>query len=380
MKKIILSIAFLSINLASYSDEKNPGNNVNFERLYVLGDSLSDTGASTGSITKYRNNCDDKDLNPFILNLLNLGFLADICSKLPEKISFASPAHMGRSFTNGKVAAEVLAEKMNLELSPAWKVNDLSLFGFVNFKGSSQLGTNYAISGAKAAIGNDMADTLFLNNFTLNQQVSALIAGKGNRDMRNDLFLIMIGANDIISATFNSNNLIIDNAVFEIEKSLISLYNEGARNFIITNVPNIASLPLIKADLKHRAEHLSIDYNFKLNAKITDFKINHSDANIIYIDLYKLFDNLKQDYSHNGIDFSTPCTSNISDTMINNVDFSLLLNIINSGKLPFEYINGCSAQTINNHFFFDSVHPSSWGHEKLGNKMYELLLENRSKE
>ncbi|BBH53931.1 SGNH/GDSL hydrolase family protein [Fluviispira sanaruensis] len=383
MKKIILSIAFLSITCTSYSNEKNPENNVNFNRLYVLGDSLSDTGASTGAITKYIRNCNDdnlKSLNPFILNMLNLGFLIDICSKLPEKISFHSPAYLGRSFTNGKVAAEILAEKMQLDLSPAWRVNDLSLFGYVNFKGSTQLGTNYAVSGAKAAIGNDMADILLMNNFTLNQQVSALLAGKGDHDMRNDLFLIMIGANDIISATINSNNLIIDNAVIEIEKSLLSLYNEGARNFIITNVPNIASLPLIKSDLKHRAEQLSIDFNYKLNAKITDFKINYGNSNIIYIDLYKLFDDLKQEFFQSDMDFSTHCTTNISESMITNIDFSLLLSIMNNGKLPFEYINGCSAQTINNHFFFDSVHPSSWGHEKLGNKMYELLLENRTKE
>ncbi|BBH53932.1 SGNH/GDSL hydrolase family protein [Fluviispira sanaruensis] len=392
MKKIITAIVFLSITCTSYSNGKNSENNINFERLYVLGDSLSDTGAATGAITKYLNNCNDdnlRNLNPFFLpflsldptisSLLNSGFLSNTCSNLPKEISFDTPAYMTRSFTNGKVAAEILAEKMSLELTPAWKVNDLSLFGFVNFKGSSQIGTNYAFSGAKAAIGKDLVDTLLLNKFALNQQLSALLAEKGDRDLGNDLFLIMIGANDIISATFNSDNLIIDSAVLEIEKSLLSLYNGGARNFIISNVPNIALLPLINPNLKPIAEYYSKDFNFKLNAKITDFKVNYGDANITYIDLYQVFDDLKKESSKKGMNFLSPCTTNISDSMINSVDFSVLLNTIRSGKLPFVYINGCSAQTINNHFFFDSVHPTSWGQEKLGNKMYELLLENSTK-
>ena len=365
MKKIITMLGFLSISNEVFSLntsdflQNNSDFSGKFERLYVLGDSLSDTGVLTGAITGFLKDFE----NPF-----------QLLFPLPKKISFEIPqAYGGRSFTNGKVAAEILADKIGKNLTPAWNIDSLS-YMFFNFNGSSKIGTNYAASGAKAVEGNSTVDNVLFNKFTLDKQVNALLSSKGNHNIKDDLFLIMIGGNDIISAIGDNNMSSLDNAVNGIENAIIELYNKGARNFIVTNAPDIGLIPLIEQSNKEKATGLSSYFNSKLDTKIFNFIENNTDVKITYVNIYSLFHNLIQKSKEGMMNTSAPCISNISNLLNKNSDFSNLLADIGSGILPFRYESNCSPEKIKDYFFFDYIHPTKEVHEELGKKIYEQLL------
>lgn len=152
MKKNIMLFLFTSISITSIScdnpnstfSNKNNAKKIAFNKLYVLGDSLSDTGSYTGILSGY--------------------------SKKSKGISFDDPPfHIGKSFTNGEVAVEVLVKKMGLQITPGWDAPSLNIFGF-SIRGSSQVGTNYAVSGAKASIGKSEMDIKFINHISLEKK------------------------------------------------------------------------------------------------------------------------------------------------------------------------------------------------------------------
>ena len=358
MKKLlILSSLFFSFSSFANIQKK-------FNNLQVFGDSLSDTGAFTGAITGYLDNFN----NPFHMFF-----------PLPSAISFQTPAYQGRSFTNGKVAIELFAEKIGKTLTPAWNVEPFSFsipfLGVLYFSGSSKIGNNFALAGAKAASGNSLLDQVLFNKFSLDKQVNAYIKGIDSRNsINNDLFTIIIGGNDILSATMDNNVSFIDNGTDGVISSLEVLYNFGGRHFIIANAPNIALIPLVEVSNKNKARFFSLDYNSKLKEKISIFKSKYPESKITYIDTYELFQNLIAEAQSIGMNVTSPCTSNISDSMNKNDDFVNLLQSIQGGELPFKYVNNCSANTIKDYLFFDYVHTTQWGHEKLANKIYEQVL------
>ncbi len=370
MKKIaiILYLLFISNDLYSLINSEINQNYFNFngkiDRVYVLGDSLSDTGVLTGVLTDYLNN----NRNLF---------------SLPLVISFEQPqSYMGRSFTNGEVAVEVLAKKMGKTLTPGWNVSplflnsDLGVFSEnIQLNGSIKIGTNYAVSTAKAADGNTVIDKIFFNKFSLDKQVIALLEGKGNHNLKNDLFVIMIGGNDVFSALKIKDKYIIDNAVNGIENAMLKLYYNEAKNFIVTNVPNVGRTPIVSGENeKIIANQLSIAFNMELNKKISNFKKNKPEVKLIFIDMYNLFDKFLDESKKKSIDILKPCLTNIPSAQNIFDSFSNLLTFTGFGIVPFYYEPYCSFSTIDNFFFFDHIHPTKLIHNELGTIMYKKLV------
>jgi phospholipase/lecithinase/hemolysin len=201
--------ALLSVPAAAYDAE------------YVFGDSLSDNG-----------------------NLAAAG-----------GVNFPNPPSFDNSFTNGPVAVQLLAESLGLTLKASDWLNAPSV----------PTGTNYAVAGAtsaEAAVGG------FLG-FNLPDQVGAYSAYTSGMADPNALYVIMIGGNDVRDAALsglgepaeeNAND-----AGVEAEKVAIStLSGEGAKNFLIVNVPNVGLIPEFTQEnptLAATATTLSQDYN-----------------------------------------------------------------------------------------------------------------------
>jgi phospholipase/lecithinase/hemolysin len=170
-------------------------NAANFSAEYVFGDSLSDNG--------------------------NLA--AALGAPFPDPPSFDN------SFTNGKVAVQLLAESLGLSANASlWLTSP------------TPQGTNYAVGGATAAasaIGGSM-------NINLPQQVGAYSTFFSGHADPNALYVVMIGGNDVRNAALAGTGAPAITDGVDAELAAIStLSGEGAEHFLVVNVPNVGIIP-----------------------------------------------------------------------------------------------------------------------------------------
>ena len=181
-----------------------------FDAEYVFGDSLSDNG----NAAEYFN-------TPF---------------QYPPSYHYA--------YTNGPVAVAGLAQGLGLPaLQPSLWANN---FQDVNslFPSGFAAGTNYAFAGATANI-------VGYPNFDWNlpQQVSAYTAHVNNVADPSALYVIMIGGNDVINATLAGlTDTYLTASVTSEVTQITTLAGDGARNFLIVNVPNVGLIPLVSGN------------------------------------------------------------------------------------------------------------------------------------
>lgn len=298
--------------------------------LYILGDSLSDTGG-------------------FILALNeSLGNL--------KKIAMIEPYYKN-SFTNGPVAVQILAKKLQFELKPG--------FNFKVFPGRicNLIGNNYAIGGSQIVkrIKSPFYQ-LLLNNLTIDDQSNALLTHHNLK--KDDLVFLEIGGNDIIYAlslpTKEEQESLINEAISIMEKVVKKLLSHGAKKILISNVPDLGKIPrFIQTDKSVRATQLSILFNEKLIVMIKKLKALFPNY-INHFDLFKVFKNLLNE-------FKSKPNANITIGYYNEeIDFS---KIIKESKMTVT-TNLKGINDINNYFYFDSVHPTKWIHEKIGEQLF----------
>jgi phospholipase/lecithinase/hemolysin len=194
--------------------------NAAFDAEYVFGDSLSDNG--------------------------NLAALLGT--------TFPNPPSYNNSFTNGPVAVQLLAQSLGLSANPSLWVT----------APSTPAGTNYAVGGASAA--EDPVDGE--PGIDLPDQILAYDTYASGVADPNALYVIMIGGNDVRDATLSGtdNSGITAGVTAEI-KAITNLSSEGAKNFLIVNVPNVGLIPeFAEEDPSQAAEAtaLSQDYNKQL--------------------------------------------------------------------------------------------------------------------
>ncbi|WP_342253847.1 SGNH/GDSL hydrolase family protein [Spiroplasma endosymbiont of Zeiraphera isertana] len=197
------------------NNEKIKGN------FYVLGDSLSDTGALVSGFTALFKHL-----------------------KIPKIVKMLPPFYKN-SFSNGPVAAQIIADYLHINLTSAWRF-DLFLFA------DEQIGNNYAVSGALASRKKELTvENFVINHFDITHQVDALISQ--HHINSNDIILVEFVGNDILYAFKQSllkdQEEIINKAVELIKNALTKLINKGAQHILLCNVPNMSIIPLFKNGL-----------------------------------------------------------------------------------------------------------------------------------
>lgn len=328
MNKILINIT-LSITISTsigsgiIIKHLNQQININETQLYVLGDSLSDNG-----------------------NLANI-FTYD--SWDIDKVNFQEPFYHN-SFTNGVVAANILAQKLGTTLTPAWYKNN---------------GNNYAVGGAQAGQNdNSLEYQLFLNHYSIDHQATQLL--KDHKLQKNDDIFIEIGGNDLLNAmdenSLTQQEAMIDDAITTEFKTIDTLIDNGAHNLIIANVPNISNIPRFvneEHSIKARTNYLSTEYNDKWKNKINELIKSNSDVNIKPFDLQTNFSNLLSQSQKMG--------KNITNQSVKWTTLGLVFNV------SPRYVHGTTSETIDNNFFFDYVHPNKWTHEQIGLELYNTI-------
>lgn len=290
---------------------------------YVFGDSLSDNGNLAEAL--YRQN-------------------------------FPSPPSYHNSFTNGPVAAEVLAGRLGLTLTPS-----LFLTGFHDiyglFGGASYVaGTNYAVAGATAA-----GTPLFggIPGANLPQQVAAYSAYKSFTADPNALYFILTGGNDVRQAALNNLGTAAITAGVDAEISGIqSLMNEGARNFIVVNVPNVGVIPEFTQDNPTKAAAattLSQQYDAMLATGLQGLALA-SGTKVNLFDLYAFNANIVTNAAAYGI-------TNTTDRCFTSTPLSPAATAA----------CGVNGANLDQYYYWDSIHPTGKVQALAGNAIAAAL-------
>lgn len=319
-----------------------------YRNLYVLGDSLSDNGAGIGICR-------------------NLSFASDV--------KFDEPFYQGRSFSDGPVAVEYLARCLGIEeFKPGWKFSVLGM----EFE---QRGQNYAVSYATASEYYDHPIyPSFLNKFRLANQLGTLIEHNPYIGQE-DLFLIIIGGNDIMLASVYDDADVVeemlDQAVSEICNALKVLSEHNVQHVIVANVPDVGLIPAINKnnEEKELATKLTQSFNAKLADSLESIKKECTNLKIEQFDLYSKVKNIVDEYRDNGLNYQDACISDIANGIYGFLETTkTLFQLIFQGKLESCYSNGCSEEDLNKYFFFDYFHPTAGAHQYVGNELCELMV------
>lgn len=192
-----------------------------FSKLFVFGDSLSDTG--------------------------NLAALPGF------EFLNSPPFDMG--FSNGDRAVEVLGKSLGLNVNPS-----LHLVG-------PPAGTNFAVSGARAR---------GTNPIDLSAQIGAFLLDNRGAAPSDVLYVVFIGGNDVRDARDEPDKHlakgIIRDAVKSIDLSVRSLVTTGAKAIMVVNVPDIGATPESRQsgneELSERATELTKQFNKELSGRM----------------------------------------------------------------------------------------------------------------
>jgi phospholipase/lecithinase/hemolysin len=273
----------------------DPFASASFSTIYAFGDSLSDAG------------------NDYIASF----------GVLPS-----SPPYSDGRFSNGAVWVQDLAKMLDL---PAPKP---SLNG----------GHDFAYGGAEA--GNEPLHTV--NPIDLPSQLAQFLADDPH-PAANALYTVSIGANDLLDAipVYATNpagaEADVQAAVNNETVFLQGLAADGARNFLILNVPDLGKTPA-EAGVSATASQLSSLYDTELDASLKSLvALDH--LSIHLVDAYTLIDEGVADPAKFGLkNVTTPVWTGNYDN-------------------PFSGTLNAHGAAQNSYLFFDHLHPTAAGHE-----------------
>ncbi|MFO1319191.1 MAG: SGNH/GDSL hydrolase family protein [Burkholderiales bacterium] len=292
----------------------------NYTGMYVIGDSLSDTGNVQAQYNF----------------LLALGGLPP---GAPPSVP-SSAYYQGR-FTNGPNYVDVLAGKLGLSVAP-------SLLG----------GSNYAYGAART----DYHPSGFPFRGILDQK-GQLLAQHPVLDS-NALYVVFGGSNniqDLLTGTRDGNSAVPPSTVAEtvndIAGVLDDLYNAGARNFLVGNTPNVGLVPRIRekgASAVAGASFLSAQLHAGFDAMI-DAK-QALGYNIAELDTYSLLNDLLANAAAQGI-------TNVTDRCYGGDDLTWAPPAA-----------GSTCGSPSSYLWWDGIHPTAKVHQILGEAAYAALV------
>jgi phospholipase/lecithinase/hemolysin len=167
--------------------------------------------------------------------------------------SLSDDGKIGR-FTDGAIWVETLADYLDADLY------------------------NFAYGGATTGLDNPAADLLITG---LQWQVYNYLAPTNDA-----LYTVWAGANDFLqkrSFITAANN---------IGTALENLYDDGARDILVGNLPDIGSTPaFISTPAATVATYWTLGFNAQLEMVLSDFEESYDDAILYKLDAYGIFNN-----------------------------------------------------------------------------------------
>ena len=248
------------------------------------------------------------------------------------------PAPYVQRASNGPVAVEVLASALGVPLAPA-------LAG----------GSNYAVLGAATGPVLIPSTSLTTDNFAAvqynlpalsntgitNQVLSYLLTGPVV-DPENSLFVMWGGPNDFF---IDPSAGTAANAVANLALAIQLLYGNGARQFLVPNMPDLSLTPFglgLPPQARAGLQALSLGFNTGVSSALTQLQALPGIA-ITPFDTFALLTVISSDPTAFGFaNANAPCVS----------------EILSAGATV------CADPST--YLFWDSVHPTAAGHQVLG--------------
>jgi thermolabile hemolysin len=258
-------------------------------------------------------------------SLSDLGRAAAATSSLPAQFKFPAYSSGSGRFSNGPIWIEYLAAQLGIDTNPVTNPNFAA--------------TNFAIGGATTGTVN-IGQALSPSFIGIQQQVA-------NNSISDPaaLYVIWGGANDYVFATpTNPPNpsLTLANLTGEIN----TLISHGATNILVPNLPNLGSLPGTDDDL---ATSLGLNaltqvHNTNLETIINTLGRSNSGVKLTLLDVNKLFNQAVTTPSSFGFtDVTNPC------------------------------ITSPTCADPNAFLFWDDIHPTTAGHQLIGNLAFGVV-------
>jgi phospholipase/lecithinase/hemolysin len=271
--------------------------------IYVFGDSLSDTG------------------NVFQASLLTVG------TGLP-----APPYFQGR-FSNGYLWIDYLAEQLGLQIMPVAQIQT-----------THPKAVNFAYGGATTGSGNVVNTALPGLQDEIEQFRRLLPQEKADS---NALYTFWIGANDYLSQSADGPPKDSTQPAANISAAIQSLYDWGARCFLVVNLPALGETPLAYSVGQERVStlnRLSQQHNRSLNQQMETLR-SLPQIQLIQLDVDQLFRQAIAGQLQFS-DLKTPC---------------------------FDRATAQVCDQPNQHLFWDMLHPTTAAHRHVGDLAAEAI-------
>jgi len=295
------SVICAAVILAAAS---SPASAAPFSAVYVFGDSLSDNGN-------------------FAALAGGAGATAPVAPYDPQSAS------------NGNVAVEYLAQSLSLPLGPGL--------------GPILPGNNYAVIGATTGPVNGVENVvqaalpaLPFPPTGLGTQVLSFLGDLGLQPIDpNALFFIWSGANDLF---LDATTPTAQTAAGRVGLAVQTLYQRGARNFLIPNLPNLALAPGGSA----AQGSASVTFNATL-AFLLDQQSSLPGMNLVQFDTFSFINTVVASPATLGFtNVTTPCFQDpVPGTQL--------------GLVP-----GVTCADPDQYLYWDEVHPTAAAHRQLG--------------
>ncbi|WP_229415545.1 MULTISPECIES: SGNH/GDSL hydrolase family protein [Moorena] len=162
----------------------------------------------------------------------------------------------------------------------------------------------------------------------------------------NALYILWSGANDYRSVDPPNPTEVVGN----IQTAVNSLYNFGARNFLVLNLPDLGKIPQslrLGSVLSTRLTDLTDQHNSLLDSTVNVLSQSLADINLISLDANNLFNQVLTNPGNFGF-------TNVTGTCLDEATFIACAN-------PDEFV------------FWDSIHPSTASHQILAESTIALL-------
>lgn len=307
-----------------------------FDKLYVFSDSLSDPG------------------NIFNATIATQPF--DALFGLDIPITPPSPPYFEGRFSNGLVWVEQLAAELELDITPSTELSVLFPGSKINFPltinfdnglnlevspyfngNTTKQSVNFAFGGAQTGEnGSGEFGDLIPG---IQQQVEWFIDDHQLLDKTADsdaLYVISGGRNDYTDLSINPEDV-----VSNIESEIQSLYDIGARDFLVSNLVDLGQLPATPSELADSFTKKTEIHNNILEETVNELNDSLTGADIVILDLNFLFDDVLE---------------NPSDYDLTNVSAPYLD--------PVTLMPSANAD-VDEYLFYDEVHPTVVGHDIL---------------
>lgn len=318
----VLAVLFGAV-MVSTAMAGQPG----YAAMYVFGDSLSDTGNDFAATTQQQ-----------------------MVPAIPPSVTPYATYWQGR-FSNGPVAVEylwkLLSRKQNSELV------SFALTGEFNNKSS----VNFAFGGSGSGMQN-LTPTGFPVPGLVGQVGLYTTALGGKKTKPHALFVVWSGSNDYLQNITHDPYVVVGN----VTKSIRALYDTGARDFLVPNLPDMGGTPLVKAQgASEQFTLLTTTHNALLASSLNDLA-SLPGIKIVKVDVFALGVILVNSGLVNAdvpaLAYLSPNTGAV-DCLFRNP--STCVDVVQTGFLaPFLY--------------WDVLHPTTQVHGVIGTAMYGALL------